>query len=144
MTTLYHEIQILTSPDRVWSLLTTRVGLNRWWPGEVSIHGGDSWRFNLADTDQSLVFKVVEEVPDSVLEWLCVQGEDDFHNTLIHWRIEKQEVGLCLVLEHRDLRKSTEQVASLNTQWGIRIQNIYEQLHREIETPDNEDLNAWT
>lgn len=144
MTTLYHEIEILTSPDRVWSLLTTRAGLNRWWPGEVSIHGGDSWRFNLADTDQSLVFKVVEEVPDNVLEWLCVQGEDDFHNTLIHWRIEKREVGLCLVLEHRDLRKSIEQVASLNTQWGIRMQHIHEQLHREIETPDNEDLNAWT
>ncbi len=144
MTTLYHEIEVMTSPDRVWALLTTRVGLNRWWPGEVTIHGGDSWRFRIADTDLVFVFKVVEEEPNKLLEWLCVQGEDDFHNTLIHWRIEKLEAGLRLILEHRDLRKSSAQAAYLNTQWGIWMQRIHEQLHKEIDTLDNEDLNAWT
>ena len=51
MPTLYHEIQVLTSADRVWNLLTTRQGLNRWWPGEVTINGGDSWRFNRPEAE---------------------------------------------------------------------------------------------
>ena len=144
MTTLYHEIEVMTSPERVWSLLTTRAGLNRWWPGEVSIHGGDSWRFQSEDHDLSLVFRVVEEVPDKVLEWLCVQGEDDFHNTLVHWRIERKEAGLRLIAEHRDLRKTPAQLARLNTHWGMWIERLRDQLHQEIDTLDDEDLNAWT
>jgi uncharacterized protein YndB with AHSA1/START domain len=144
MTTLYHEIEVMTSPDRVWSLLTTRTGLNRWWPGEVTIHGGDSWRFQHEDRDVPMIFKVVEEEPNKVLEWLCTQGEDDFHNTLIHWRIEKHEAGLSLIAEHRDLRKTDAQLGKLNTHWGIWMERMRDQLHLEIETLDDEDLNAWT
>ncbi|WP_320826453.1 SRPBCC family protein [Reinekea sp.] len=144
MTTLYHEIEVVTSPDRVWSLLTTRVGLNRWWPGEIFIHGGDSWRLQQEDRNMALVFKVVEEVPDRVLEWLCTQGEDDWHNTLVHWRIERHEAKLRLIVEHRDLRKTPEELARLNTQWGVWVDRIGRQLHQEIDTMDDKDLNAWT
>jgi uncharacterized protein YndB with AHSA1/START domain len=144
MTTLYHEIEVVTSPDRVWSLLTTRVGLNRWWPGEIFIHGGDSWRLQQEDRNMALVFKVVEEVPDQVLEWLCTQGEDDWRNTLVHWRIERREAKLHLIVEHRDLRKTPEELALLNTQWGVWVDRIGHQLHQEIETMDDRDLNAWT
>lgn len=144
MTTLYHEIKAITSPNRVWNLLTTRQGLSRWWPGEISIYGGDSWRFLLPEGDFELVFRVVEEEPDKILEWLCTQGANEFPNTLIHWRIEKLESGLKLVLEHRDLHLPAEQLAGLNTHWGTWMERIRDQLHQEIETLDDEDLNAWT
>ena len=144
MTTLFHEIEVVTSPDRVWALLTTRAGLTRWWAGEIFIQGGDSWRLQQADRGMPLVFKVVEEVPDQVLEWLCTQGEDDWHNTLVHWRIERREAKLRLIVEHRDLRKTPEQLALLNTQWGVWVDRIGHQLHQEIDTMDDKDLNAWT
>lgn len=144
MTTLYHEIDVVASPERVWTLLTTRTGLNRWWPGEITIYDGDSWRMKHEDRDAPLIFRVVEEIPDHTLEWLCVQGEDDFHNTLVHWRIEKSEAGISLIAEHRDLRKAPEHLARLNTHWGICMSRIRDQLHQDIETVDDEDLNAWT
>jgi uncharacterized protein YndB with AHSA1/START domain len=144
MTTLYHEIEVLASAERVWALLTTRVGLNRWWPGDIAIHGGDSWRFQHESQDMPLIFRVVEEEPDRVLEWLCIQGGDDFHNTLVHWRINRHEAGLSLIAEHRDLRKTPAQLARLNTQWGIWMARIHDQLHQDIETVSDEDLNAWT
>ncbi|EAR11213.1 SRPBCC family protein [Reinekea blandensis] len=144
MTTLYHEIDVVASPERVWSLLTTRAGLNRWWPGEITIHDGDSWRFLHQDRDVPLIFRVVEEVPDQNLEWLCVQGEDDFHNTLVHWRIEVMDDRISLIAEHRDLRKSPAHLARLNTHWGTWMERIREQLHQDIATVDDDDLNAWT
>lgn len=144
MTTLYHEIEVMTSPNRAWNLLTTRQGLARWWPGEIQIHGGDSWCFLQADRDMELIFRVVEEEPEKLLEWLCTQGGDEFPNTLIHWRIEKQNPGVSIVLEHRDLRLPPPQLAKLNTLWGTWMERIREQLHQEIETLDDDDLNAWT
>lgn len=144
MTTLYHEILAVTSPEHVWSLLTTRHGLNRWWQGEVSIQGGDSWRFTNPDAQHDAIFKVVEEEPDRVLEWLCVQGPEDWQNTLIHWRIEREEVRLRLILEHRDLRKAPAQMARLNTYWGQLLNHLHRQLHQDIETLDDVELNAWT
>ncbi|ATX75388.1 SRPBCC family protein [Reinekea forsetii] len=144
MTTLFHEIEVVTSPDRVWALLTTRAGLNRWWPGEIFIQGGDSWRLQQIDRDMPLVFKVVEEVPDQVLEWLCTQGAEDWHNTLVHWRIERRAAKLRLIVEHRDLRKTPAELARLNTQWGVWVDRIGHQLHQEIDTMDDKDLNAWT
>lgn len=144
MTTLYHEIDVVASPARVWSLLTTRTGLNRWWPGEITIQDGDSWRMRHEDRDVPLIFRVVEEVTDRNLEWLCIQGEDDFHNTLVHWRIEQHDAGISLIAEHRDLRKAPEHLARLNTHWGTWMERIREQLHQDIETIDDDDLNAWT
>jgi len=63
---------------------------------------------------------------------------------LIHWRIERKEVGLRLITEHRDLRKTPAQLARLNTYWGMWIERLRDQLHQEIDTLDDEDLNAWT
>lgn len=144
MTTLYHEIELVSSAERVWSLLTTRAGLNKWWPGEVSIHGGDSWRFQNDNESMALVFRVVEEEPDQVLEWLCTQGDDDWHNTLVHFRVKKREAGLNLVIEHRNLRLSAPDSALLNTKWGVCANRLRECLHEEILTLDEDDLNAWT
>lgn len=144
MTTLYHEIDVVSSAGRVWNLLTTRAGLNRWWPEEVSIQGGDSWRFLASDFDSHLIFRVVEEESEQSLEWLCTQGDGDWHNTLIHWRVERNESGLHLIMEHRDLRKTESQVARLNTRWGVLMDRLQQQLHLEIDTVDERDLNAWT
>ena len=144
MTTLYHEIDVVASPERVWSLLTTRAGLNRWWPGEITIHDGDSWRFLHQDRDVPLIFRVVEEVPDQNLEWLCVQGEDDFHNTLVHWRIEVLDDRLSLIAEHRDLRKSPAHLARLNTHRGTWMGRIREPRHQDSATSDDDERNAGT
>lgn len=144
MTTLYHEIEVVTSTERVWNLLTTKAGLNRWWPEEVSIQGGDSWRFLATELGTNLIFRVVEEESEQTLEWLCTQGHEDWHNTLVHWRVEKDISGLRLIMEHRDLRLSQAQAATLNTHWGIMMNRLHEQLHLEIDTMDDRDLNAWT
>ncbi len=144
MSTLYHEINVMTSPNRAWQLLTTKAGISLWWPGEISIQGGDSWRLFRKEQESALVVRVVEEEPERLLEWLCTQGEDDWHNTLIHWRIEPQEAGLRLILEHKDLRKTPQQLAQLNTLWGIWMNAIGECLHQDIDTLDSDDLNAWT
>ncbi|TCS44067.1 SRPBCC domain-containing protein [Reinekea marinisedimentorum] len=131
MTTLYHEIVVQAEPDRIWSLLTTRTGLEQWWPGSISTHGADSWQFQAQQQEVSMVFRVVEEETESVLEWLCTQGEDYWHNTLVHWRIEKAEGENRLILEHRDLRETPSELASLNTRWGVLMNRIALQLQEE-------------
>lgn len=131
MTTLYHEILVQAEPDRIWSLLTTRTGLEQWWPGSVSTHGGDSWQLQAAQAGVDMVLKVVEEETDSVLEWLCTQGESSWHNTLVHWRIESSGSKQRLILEHRDLRETPSELAGLNTRWGLLMNRIDLQLQEE-------------
>ncbi len=127
MTTLYHEITVKASPAQIWNVLTTRAGLNQWWPGSVSIFGGDSWQMQPLLSESRLVFKVIEEQTHKVLEWLCTEGEDCWPNTLVHWRIEPLEDCWKLVVEHRDLRETPSQLAALNTQWGGWVHRIAEQ-----------------
>lgn len=131
MTILYHEIVVQAAADRIWSLLTTRSGLAQWWPGEIATQGGDSWQLQMQSMETSLVLRVVEEEPESVLEWLCTQGEGPWHNTLVHWRIEGNDHSWRIILEHRDLRETHADLAALNTKWGLLLNRIAQQLIEE-------------
>ena len=144
MSTLYHEIKIVSSPSEVWAALTTRQGLMSWWPNEVSISGGDSWCLLNSSGTAPIIMKVVEDIPDQALEWLCVQGPEDWQNTLIHWRLSSQAQRQCLVLEHRDLRQDLSQLAALNTFWGVNIDRLKHSMASEINTHDEADLGLWT
>jgi uncharacterized protein YndB with AHSA1/START domain len=144
MSTLYHEIKIVSSPSQVWAALTTRQGLISWWPNEVSISGGDSWCLSNSSGSAPMIMKVVEDIPDQALEWLCVQGPEDWENTLIHWRLDPQGQKQRLVLEHRDLRQDLPQLASLNTFWGVSIERLRHSMSDEINSNDEADLGLWT
>lgn len=78
-----------------------------------------------------MVFRVVEEETERVLEWLCTQGEHYWHNTLVHWRIESAGADQHLILEHRDLRETPSELAALNTRWGVLMNRIALQLQQE-------------
>lgn len=144
MSTLYHEISLVTSPSEVWAALTTRMGLLKWWPDDVTISGGDSWCLTHQATQSSLIVKVVEDIPDQALEWLCVQGPEEWANTLIHWRLESHNERQTLVLEHRDLQPSPDQLAALNTFWGVTIERLRLSLLSSVNPNDEVDLGLWT
>ncbi|MBU2864191.1 SRPBCC domain-containing protein [Reinekea forsetii] len=144
MTTLYHEISLVTSPSDVWAALTTRVGLLKWWPDDVSISGGDSWCLTHQATKSSIIIKVVEDIPDQALEWLCVQGPEEWVNTLIHWRLESRDDRQTLTLEHRDLQVTSQHAAGLNTFWGVTIDRLKHSLLSEVNPNDDVDLGLWT
>lgn len=144
MSILYHEINVVSSPSQVWAALTTRQGLISWWPDEVSISGGDSWCLSNSAMPAPMIMKVVEDIPDKVLEWLCIQGPEEWQNTLIHWRLETQGQKQRLILEHRDLRSETDQLASLNTFWGVTVERLRLSMASEINPNDEVDLGAWT
>lgn len=131
MTTLYHEILVKALPDSIWNLLTTQTGIARWWPGAVSLQNDGNWALRFESGESELIFRIVEHEPKSVLEWLCISGDDDWDNTLVHWRIEPNSSGVRLKFEHRDLRKSGDQLAELNTHWGVCIDHIRRHLHQE-------------
>jgi uncharacterized protein YndB with AHSA1/START domain len=144
MSTLYHEIKMVSSPSQVWAALTTRQGLLSWWPDDVSISGGDSWCLSNNTTPAPLIMRVVEDIPDQALEWLCIQGPDEWQNTLIYWRLESQGQKQRLTLEHRDLRQELDQLAGLNTFWGTTIERLRQSMLSEINPNEDVDLGAWT
>jgi len=131
MTTLYHKIVVQAEPDRIWSLLTTRTGLEQWWPGHISTQAADSWQFESEQQEANMVFRVVEEETEKLLAWLCTQGENYWHNTLVYWRIEHIGDDKHLILEHRDLRETPEELAALNTRWGVLMSRIALQLQED-------------
>lgn len=144
MTILHHQIRAISSPKQVWHTLTTRAGLTSWWPGTVTIHGGDSWRFASDDNREFYVMRVVEDIPDRALEWLCIQGPEHWQNTLIHWRLESNGPEQLLSLEHRDLRQDVALLGETNTHWGVLLERLRVQLQTEINPLDDRDLTVWT
>ncbi|WP_164743957.1 SRPBCC family protein [Saccharospirillum alexandrii] len=145
MATLLHQITIDAPASRIWEMLTTRLGLQAWWDGTVSIAGGDCWRLSSDDLDSPVTLKVVEEEPDKTLEWLCVLGDPDWENTLVLWTLEKAERGFTIRLEHRDWRLNEADLAAENTRWGERLMKLRLQCHHNDDLPVNDDdLSVWT
>lgn len=145
MATLFHQIHIDAPAPRIWELLTSRTGLQSWWSGTVSIAGGDRWRFSSDELESPVVLKVVEEEPDKRLEWLCVQGDPDWENTLVLWTLTPADTGFNIRLEHRDWRLTDTELAVENTRWGERLVKLRAQCHHNDDLPINdEDLSVWT
>lgn len=145
MATLFHQADIDAPASRIWELLTTRTGLQSWWSGTVGIAGGDAWRFTSADLEGPITLRVVEEEPDRRLEWLCVQGDPDWENTLILWTLVPLRQGFSIRLEHRDWRLAEDELAAENTRWGERLVKLRAQCHHNDDLPHNDDdLSVWT
>ena len=145
MATLFHQIRVDVHAPRIWELLTTRAGLQSWWDGTVSIAGGDCWKFSSEELESPVTLRVVEEEPDKSLEWLCVQGDPDWENTLMLWTLERAERGFNICLEHRDWRLTDTELAAENTRWGERLVKLRSLCHHNDDLPFNDqDLSVWT
>ncbi|AZP19299.1 SRPBCC domain-containing protein [Streptomyces aquilus] len=145
MPDILHRIGITSSPDAVYTALTTVDGLANWWTrdteGDPRVGGVIKFRFVPGGFDM----KVLEAQPAERLVWEVVDGPEEWIGTHVRFEL-KQEGDFTIVLfRHEGWQEPVEFMYHCSTKWATYLMS----LKRLIETgkgepaPDDVQISDW-
>lgn len=128
MPDILHRISIDASPSTVHDLVATKEGVERWWTarpldGDAAV-GEQLLVYFPGQERASAVMQVLEDTPDQVT-WRCVDGPDDWRNTVISFSLNPTaDGGTTLLFTHADWKQASEFMSGCSTNWGAYLTGL--------------------
>ncbi len=124
MLEILHRIGVTSSPDAVYSALTTIDGLAGWWTedttGDSDLGGVIQFRFVPGGFDM----KVVDAQPGQLVLWEVVDGPEEWIGTQVRFEL-KQEDGFTIVLfRHEGWKEPVEFMYHCSTKWATYLMSL--------------------
>jgi uncharacterized protein YndB with AHSA1/START domain len=118
MAEIRHNVVIKTTPEKIYSAITTQEGLSSWWAkqttakpetGFVNIFTFGTFRNEM---------KVTILNPNKKVEWQCISSIDEWIDTTISFELEEKDGRTLLRFKHSGWREVTDTFAGCNYDWG--------------------------
>ncbi len=116
MADIRHAIQIAAKPERIYPLVATGPGFEKWWAADVTESGG---AVELGFFKRSTVYRLKKEIdqPPGHASWLCETG-NEWAGTHIVFRLEPRGDNTLVRFTHAGWASETDYFTSCNTTWG--------------------------
>ena len=119
MPDIKHVFHIDAPKDKVFSQLTTRDGLAKWWTedtvGEAGLGGELAFSFN---GNLLCKMKVMEAESPEKLVWECVEGYPDWVGTQVVYELSENEGKTKVHFGHNGWETQDDFYAQCNFSWG--------------------------
>jgi catechol 2,3-dioxygenase-like lactoylglutathione lyase family enzyme len=130
--TLYHQLSIQTSRERLYEAIATEGGIADWWdaPKALSADDGLVLEFRPGPEHGVLRMKVLERVPGTRVGWECISRHpasspaSAWTGTRITFEIGAAENGVMLDFRHTGWDESSKYLGFCNHQWGVALQKL--------------------
>jgi len=127
-----HRIGVEASPTTVYGHIATIDGLRQWWTtdtqGQSSI--GDKVSFHFGGQDRFMTMEVVELDPGRRVAWRCIEGPEEWIDTMISFDLRDIDGETILNFTHAGWREPVEFMGHCSSKWGSYLLS----LKRAIET----------
>jgi uncharacterized protein YndB with AHSA1/START domain len=128
MKTIHHVLGIDTPTDKVWSALTERDQLARWWSTEVRSSSpalGAQIEFTFAD-DFNPVMEIAKLDKPDELVWRCVSGHGPWQDNDFHFELVMIERGRTWLRfwQHYATELSDDAYGTYNFNWGYYLESL--------------------
>jgi len=128
MVDILHRIGVTSSPDDVYTALTTVEGLAGWWTEDT---GGDPdpggvvrFRFEGATDPGGFDMKVLESRPGSVVLWEVVDGPDEWIGTQVRFELKREDDYTIVLFSHLGWREPVEFMHHCSTKWATFLMSL--------------------
>jgi uncharacterized protein YndB with AHSA1/START domain len=147
MVDILHRVGIKgSSPDDVYTALTTIEGLSGWWTRDTTgkpddVGGVTAFRFVPGGFDM----KVVELVPGKRVLWEVVEGPAEWVGTHVNFELSQADDFTIVLFEHRGWAEPVEFMHHCSTKWASYLLS----LKQLVETgtgapaPDDVQISDW-
>jgi uncharacterized protein YndB with AHSA1/START domain len=119
---LYH---IDASKEEVFKALTTIEGLSHWWTvqtsGNPEIEGIIEFRFGERYFNKMKVERLIE---NKVVQWKCIDGPDDWINTIISFELDTNENKIRLRFSHNHWQTQSDFFAHCSFSWARYLESL--------------------
>lgn len=147
MADIRHRVGISAPRGQVYAALATREGLSGWWTRDTA--GGDAvgskLEFFFGQPEPGGVMEVVELVPGQRVAWRCVQGPDEWVDTVLSFDLSESGGETVVMFAHADWREPAEFMHHCSTKWAYFLLGMKTGLEGGSATPYPEDMaiSSW-
>ncbi|RAJ76664.1 activator of Hsp90 ATPase-like protein [Chitinophaga dinghuensis] len=124
MADIKHKLVIKTSPDKVYSAITTQEGIESWWckqttaqptVGFVNIFTFGQFRNEM---------KVAALSSNQMVKWECIQSIEEWVGTHVSFDLEEKNGNTVLRFTHGDWKAVTDTFAGCSYDWAIFMKSL--------------------
>jgi uncharacterized protein YndB with AHSA1/START domain len=147
MADIRHRVGISAPREQVYAALATREGLSGWWTRDTA--GGDAvgskLEFFFGQPEPGGVMEVVELVPGQRVAWRCVQGPDEWVDTVLSFDLSESGGETVVMFAHADWREPAEFMHHCSTKWAYFLLGMKTGLEGGSATPYPEGMaiSSW-
>ena len=125
MTAIKHLLVIKSSPEKIYSAITTNEGTAKWWTeqSEIGNKVGDINIFDFGDRYHNEII-IINFIPNKKVEWECLVGDKEWIGTKLIFEIEEKDKNSVLKFTHGNWREETDFFASCNYHWGYYMLSL--------------------
>jgi uncharacterized protein YndB with AHSA1/START domain len=125
MTAIKHLLVIKSSPEKIYSAITTNEGTAKWWTeqSEIGNKVGDINIFDFGDRYHNEII-IINLIPNKKVEWECLVGDKEWIGTKLIFEIEEKDKNSVLKFTHGNWREETDFFASCNYHWGYYMRSL--------------------
>jgi Activator of Hsp90 ATPase homolog 1-like protein len=142
---ILHKVGIKSSVEKVYTALTTRDGLARWWTtdtqGSDEVGGVWAFRFGAGGLDM----KVLELVPGERVLWQVVAGPDEWMETRVSFDLRQESEWAIVMFKHEDWKEPVEFMHHCSTKWAVFLLSLKSLVEtgKGSPAPDDIKLDSW-
>lgn len=120
MAEMFHQVEIDTTPEKVYEAITTEEGLRSWWTADCIAEPLKGSIAQFGFNHRAVVFRMrIEELsPHRRIVWKCIGDFEAWNDTVLSWAISPQGSVTVLHLTHGMWRSTTGWFAPCNSTWG--------------------------
>ncbi|MCU7820468.1 SRPBCC family protein [Kitasatospora sp. DSM 101779] len=140
MPDILHRIGVTSSPDAVYTALTTIDGLASWWTedtaGDSEVGGVIRFRFLPGGFDM----KVLEAKPAERVVWEVVDGPEEWIGTQVRFELEQEGDFTVVLFRHQGWREPVEFMYHCSTKWATFLMSLKKVLETGEGDPAPRDV----
>ncbi|MHB8575975.1 MAG: SRPBCC family protein [Dehalococcoidia bacterium] len=147
MADIRHRVGIAASQAQVYDALATTDGVAQWWTrnveGDAKVGGSLAFRFGTPDP--SATMEIVNLTPNQRVDWLCIQGPDEWVGTNLRFELQASGDETVLLFTHADWREPVEFMHHCSTKWAVFLLGLKAGLEGGNATPypDDGKISSW-
>lgn len=120
MAEIKHQIDIIASPDNVYSALATQAGLRKWWTADTKADETVGGKAEFGFDNRGMVFKMnLDKLePSKRVVWSCQGDHPEWKGTILIWELTPQNGRTTLRFTQTGWKEVTDFCATCNSTWG--------------------------
>jgi len=141
MAEIHHQVGIKASPEQIYQLLSTDLGLSQWWTNDISGAGEVGsiiqFRFNGAGPD----FLVTNLIPNKLVQWKHSGNmPDEWMGTEIEFHLVVSKNQTLVRFKHARWQEPSDFMAHCSTKWAVFLLSLKEALECGTGKPFPNDI----
>ena len=140
MPDILHEVEIHTSPAKVYEAITQQQGLASWWTANTKAKPevGSVAEFSFDGGKFLIKMEIAALEPSHKVEWKSRQGAPDWEGTKVTWELTPSEHGTKILFGHRNYASTGGSFASVSYSWANYLTSLKNYLETGKGSPNTQ------